>query len=272
LRSTPSIVSETQSPSELQPPVSKPREALSPNRQILLAVAVGLVILFTGTIFYMSLARGTNHTDAMTANQAVANTVSSGLAPDAATAATDSSTHHANTTRGANSAATVADPRPKSSAAIPANPTARRLARPDSVTNAPSADGTSEIAAVRDSAEPSHADTPMPSARSGTFGLPWRSGRLVNVSSGVMAANLVAAPMPAYPKLASLTRMQGNVIMQAIISKKGTVESVRVLKGHRLLRSAAISAVRGWRYRPYLVSGRPVEVATIVSVDFSLQH
>jgi TonB family protein len=98
------------------------------------------------------------------------------------------------------------------------------------------------------------------------------SGSLVNVSSGVMAANLLAAPMPTYPRLASLTHMQGNVMMQAIISKDGTVESVHVLKGHRLLRSAATNAVRAWRYRPYLVNGRPVEVATIVSVEFTLEH
>ena len=78
--------------------------------------------------------------------------------------------------------------------------------------------------------------------------------------------------MPTYPKLASLTHMQGNVMMQAVISKEGTVESVHVLKGHHLLRSAATNAVRTWRYRPYLVNGRPVEVATIVSVEFTLEH
>jgi TonB family protein len=66
--------------------------------------------------------------------------------------------------------------------------------------------------------------------------------------------------------------MQGNVVMQAIISRNGTVESVHVIKGHRLLRSAATNAVRAWRYRPYLINGRPVEVATIVSVDFTLSH
>jgi TonB family protein len=113
---------------------------------------------------------------------------------------------------------------------------------------------------------------PTPTARPYKWSYASPSGHLVNVSSGVMAANLLAAPMPAYPKLASLTRMQGNVVMQAIISKSGTVESVRVIKGHRLLRGAATNAVRSWRYRPYLINGRPVEVATIVSVDFTLQR
>jgi TonB family protein len=94
----------------------------------------------------------------------------------------------------------------------------------------------------------------------------------VNVSSGVMAANVLSAPQPSYPRLASLTRMKGEVVMQAIISKDGTIEEVHVIKGHRLLRSAATNAVRSWRYRPYLVNGQPVEVATTVSVDFKRQQ
>jgi len=85
-----------------------------------------------------------------------------------------------------------------------------------------------------------------------------------------MAANVLSAPQPSYPKLASLTRMQGEVVMQAIISKEGTIEDVHVIKGHRLLRGAATNAVRTWRYRPYLINGQPVQVATTVSVDFKL--
>ena len=96
--------------------------------------------------------------------------------------------------------------------------------------------------------------------------------RMIDVSSGVMAANLVSASPPSYPKLASLTHMQGEVVMQAIIAKDGTVQNLHVIQGHHLLRSAAKNAVRTWQYHPYLVNGRPVEVATIVSVDFTLGH
>jgi TonB family protein len=94
----------------------------------------------------------------------------------------------------------------------------------------------------------------------------------VDVSSGVMAANLVSAPKPLYPALASLTRTQGSVVMRAVISRDGSVEHVQVIQGHRLLRGAAKSAVRNWRYRPYKMNGVPVDVATTVSVDFSLHH
>jgi TonB family protein len=94
--------------------------------------------------------------------------------------------------------------------------------------------------------------------------------RPVNVSSGVMAVNVISAPQPAYPRFARLAHMQGEVVMQAIVSQEGTIEDVHVIKGHRLLRSAATNAVRTWRYRPYMIGGRPVEVATTVSVDFKL--
>jgi TonB family protein len=64
--------------------------------------------------------------------------------------------------------------------------------------------------------------------------------------------------------------MQGEVVMRAVISKEGKIEDVHVIKGHRLLRGAATNAVRTWQYRPFLVNGQPVEVATIVTVDFKL--
>lgn len=94
-------------------------------------------------------------------------------------------------------------------------------------------------------------------------------GHPVNVSSGVMAANLISSPKPDYPKLASLTRMRGDVVMLAVISKDGTVKDLHVIQGHRLLRGAAKKAVRNWRYRPYKINGVPVDVSTLVRVDFS---
>jgi TonB family protein len=136
--------------------------------------------------------------------------------------------------------------------------------------SAPTIPASNESADVVATDTVSGADGPSPTLRTGTRWNPTTiSRRRVNVSSGVMAANILSAPKPAYPKLASLTHTQGNVVMQAIISKRGTVENLRVIKGHHLLRSAATSAVRTWRFRPYMVDGTPVEVATIVSVDFA---
>ena len=84
-----------------------------------------------------------------------------------------------------------------------------------------------------------------------------------------MAGNLLYSPTPKYPRgFASLFHTQGQVTLQAIIARNGRVEDLRVLSGHHLLRGAAEDAVRTWRYRPYVISGVPVEVATIITVEF----
>jgi protein TonB len=99
-----------------------------------------------------------------------------------------------------------------------------------------------------------------------------RAGKshLVGLSSGMMTANLLESHPPLYPELARLTHVQGPVVLEAIVSGHGTVESVHVIKGPYLLRGAASNAVRTWRYKPYISNGRPAKVATIVTVDFIL--
>ena len=76
--------------------------------------------------------------------------------------------------------------------------------------------------------------------------------------------------IPAYPQAAKAEGVEGWVVMQAIISKNGTVDQLHVIQGDPLLRAAASDAVSRWHYRPYTVNGRPVDVATIVKVEFKL--
>ena len=77
---------------------------------------------------------------------------------------------------------------------------------------------------------------------------------------------------PQYPEAARKARMQGVVILEAIITKTGDVESVRVLRGlNPLLDSAAIRAVQQWKYKPATFNGRPVPVYLTVTVTFTLQ-
>ena len=95
---------------------------------------------------------------------------------------------------------------------------------------------------------------------------------MFSVSSGIMAGNLLSAPPPEYPTLARITRVEGEVVLQAFVARDGSVMATHVLRGHRLLRGAAEHAVRRWRYQPYSVEGRAVDVATIVTVDFRLHH
>src|SRR5580700_6743853 len=88
--------------------------------------------------------------------------------------------------------------------------------------------------------------------------------------SHISEGDLVRKILPTYPALARAARLQGQVVLQAVISKQGTIEILKVLAGHPILVPAAIEAVRQWRYRPYILNNEPVEVETQITVNFSL--
>jgi len=92
----------------------------------------------------------------------------------------------------------------------------------------------------------------------------------VRVSQGVSQGLLIKKIQPAYPPLARQARIQGQVLLQAEISKDGTIQNLRLISGHPMLAPAAIEAVKQWRYKPYYLNGEPVEVETQITVIFSL--
>jgi protein TonB len=94
--------------------------------------------------------------------------------------------------------------------------------------------------------------------------------RIVKVSEGVLEAQLISRIEPRYPPLARQTRMQGTVLLHAIISVDGRITALEVVSGPPLLVQAAIDAVRQWRYRPTYLNGEPVEVETSITVIFRL--
>jgi len=81
---------------------------------------------------------------------------------------------------------------------------------------------------------------------------------------------LLQKTIPIYPPIAKAARVSGTVILQATISKTGTIENLRVISGPAMLQQSALEAVKSWRYRPYLLNNEPVEVETTVNVVFSL--
>jgi len=85
-----------------------------------------------------------------------------------------------------------------------------------------------------------------------------------------MEGNLIHRVQPEYPPLARQARVQGTVVLRAVISREGKIENLQVLNGHPLLVQAAMDAVRQWRYRPYYLNNEPVEVETQVTVNFTL--
>jgi len=92
----------------------------------------------------------------------------------------------------------------------------------------------------------------------------------VRVSLGVSQGLLIKKVQPSYPPLARQARIQGRVLLQAEISKDGTIENLRLISGHPMLAPAAIEAVKQWRYKPYMLNGEPVAVETQVEVNFTL--
>jgi protein TonB len=94
----------------------------------------------------------------------------------------------------------------------------------------------------------------------------------IRVGGQVEAARLIFGPKPEYPPLARMARIQGQVRLDAIINKDGTIQDLRVLQGHPLLVKAALDAVQRWRYQPTLLNGEAVEVATEIDVNFTLSE
>ncbi len=94
----------------------------------------------------------------------------------------------------------------------------------------------------------------------------------IRVPARIAEANLVYDVAPKYPPEAGRARIEGTVVLLAVIGKDGTVEDVRVKSGLSLLAQAAIEAVKQWRYRPYLLNGEPVEVDSQITINFTLSR
>jgi TonB family protein len=92
----------------------------------------------------------------------------------------------------------------------------------------------------------------------------------VSISSGIAVGLLIQKTPPIYPPMAKNARVSGTVVIQATISRNGTIENPRVVSGPAMLRQSALDAVKTWRFRPYMLSGEPVEVETTVNLNFSL--
>jgi periplasmic protein TonB len=92
----------------------------------------------------------------------------------------------------------------------------------------------------------------------------------VRVSQGVVSGLKVRDVKPNYPPLARQARIQGTVVLHAVIGKDGSIQNLTLISGHPMLAPAAIDAVKQWKYRPYLLNGEPVEVDTEVQVNFTL--
>jgi len=103
-------------------------------------------------------------------------------------------------------------------------------------------------------------------ARTGTAQL----ARRLKVSAVLLDQNKVHDEKPRYPGAAQMGHIQGDVVIRVTINKLGRVENLNAVSGHPLLREEALEAVKAWRYRPFLINGEPVEVDSLVTVQFRM--
>jgi protein TonB len=96
--------------------------------------------------------------------------------------------------------------------------------------------------------------------------------QIIPISSDIQAAKLIRRIDPAYPVLARIARVQGVVILQAIIATDGTIRELHIVSGPPLLNRDTVAAVQQWRYRPTILNGKPVEVSTTIEVHFTLSE
>lgn len=116
-------------------------------------------------------------------------------------------------------------------------------------------------------------DTPVPKteAKGDTVGSNGTEPpKRVRISQGVSEGMLIHKVIPVYPAEARANRVQGNVILQAVIDRDGRLKDIRAVQGAPELISAAVGAVQQWRYKPYYLKGEPVEVETVITVNFTL--
>jgi TonB family protein len=97
-------------------------------------------------------------------------------------------------------------------------------------------------------------------------------GFKIRVGGNIQQQMLVSQPRPMYPPEAKAARIQGVVELQAVIGMDGTVQNLTVVKGHPLLVQAALDAVKQWVYKPTLLNGAPVQVQTLIDVNFTLSQ
>jgi protein TonB len=94
-------------------------------------------------------------------------------------------------------------------------------------------------------------------------------GEPVHISEDSARALVIHSVNPAYPPEALPKKLQGSVVLQAIIGRDGSVQDLKLVRGYFVFAKAAIAAVKQWRFRPYTQNGRALETQTVITIAFS---
>jgi protein TonB len=94
-------------------------------------------------------------------------------------------------------------------------------------------------------------------------------GEPVLLSEDSARALVVHSVDAVYPPEAMAQKLQGTVVLQAVIGRDGSVQDLKLVRGYFVLAKAAIAAVKQWRFQPYNVNGRPLQTQTVITISFS---
>ncbi|MGA8272789.1 MAG: TonB family protein [Candidatus Sulfotelmatobacter sp.] len=90
------------------------------------------------------------------------------------------------------------------------------------------------------------------------------------ISQGVTPAVIIRHVAPVYPSMAVSRRLEGSVILAASVGTDGTIGEIKVLHGQPIFATAAIEAVRQWRYTPTMLDGKPIAITREITISFKL--
>ncbi len=90
----------------------------------------------------------------------------------------------------------------------------------------------------------------------------------VPTSRGPAGGVLVRKVQPLYPSEARRMRIEGDVVIDAVVTSQGEVQELKLISGHPVLAAAAMDAVRKWRYSPYMLNGKPIPKQTRITISF----
>ena len=143
-------------------------------------------------------------------------------------------------------------------------PAAQKTPEPASSNAAPDANGNVQVAEL----SPSSNLTPVASLLALSPGPNVQTP--VRISQGLTDGRLIHRVNPVYPTQALQRRIDGVVILQAVVGKDGVVHNPKAIRGNALLVTAALDAVKQWKYDPYKLNGEPVDMQTQITVNFKL--
>ena len=147
----------------------------------------------------------------------------------------------------------------------PGSPIQRKNNRSDMKTESASKPGAEDVSQIT---VPNASSTDLGNALSTAPAIP-RLGEAI--SPGVIGGILKHKVLPVYPAQARGVRLEGDVVLEAMVTEQGQVEDLKAISGNPLLARAALDAVSKWRYSPYMLNGQPIRRETRITISFVAQ-